>query len=309
MWFLFALVTFFAWGGADLYYKKGNDPADSCSHLKTAMIVGLVMGLAALYTLLTGRLHYQIINLLIYLPVSLCYILSMVVGYYGLRYLELSIASPVQNASGAVTALLLMIFLKTLPGFWTVVSIVLITAGVVFLGILERNEERKKTLPNEKRYERGLPAILIPLTYCVIDSLGTFFDGLYLDDFSCSPLRGVTEETLEDTANVSYQLTFFLAALLLLAYLVIIKKERLKISGQKNRFIAAVMETAGQMTYVYALSGNSVAAAPLVGSYCVASLLLGRLSLGEHLTKKQYGAIALVILGIIILGFVEAGEG
>lgn len=309
MWFIFALATFFAWGAADLFYKKGNNSADSCSHLKTAIIVGLVMGVAALYTLLTESLHYQLINLIIYLPVSLCYILSMVVGYYGLRYLELSIASPVQNASGAVTALLLMFFLKTIPGLWTVISIALITAGVVFLGILERNEERKKTLPNERHYERGLPAILIPLAYCVIDSLGTFFDGMYLDDFSHSPLRGVTEETLEDTANVSYQLTFLVAALFLLAYLLVIKKERPRISRQKDRFIAALMETAGQMTYVYALSGNSVAAAPLVGSYCVASLVLGRLFLRERLTKKQYGAIASVILGIIILGFVEAGEG
>ena len=43
MWFIFALITLFAWGGADLFYKKGADEDDKYSHLKTSMMVGLVM--------------------------------------------------------------------------------------------------------------------------------------------------------------------------------------------------------------------------------------------------------------------------
>ena len=115
MWLLFALITFFAWGGADLFYKLGNRPEERFSHLKTAVCVGLVMGACALFTLLVKRVPYDFRNLLIYLPVSAMYILSMVVGYFGLRYLEVSISSPIQNASGAVSAILLMVVLRRLP--------------------------------------------------------------------------------------------------------------------------------------------------------------------------------------------------
>lgn len=307
MWFVFALVTFLAWGGADLFYKKSNGSSEACSHLKTSVAVGFVMGAAALVTLLTRDLSYDPRNLIIYLPVSLMYILSMTVGYYGLRYLELSISSPVQNASGAVSAILLMLVLHELPDAWTAAAICLITAGVILLGVFERRSEIGTA--GEEKYRRSFAAILFPVAYCVIDSLGTFLDGWYLDDVSASPLLGVTEDTLEDVANVSYQLTFFIAALLLLVYITAVKKEKFPLRGQKDRFLAALLETAGQLTYVYALSGNGIAAAPLIGSYCVASLLLGRVVLREKLEKKQYAAIALVLSGIVIMGVLEGIEG
>ncbi len=41
-----------------------------------------------------------------YLPVSLLYISSMAMGYVGLRYIELSISSPICNSSGALVAVL-----------------------------------------------------------------------------------------------------------------------------------------------------------------------------------------------------------
>ena len=46
MWLVFALATTLLWGAADLFYKKGADARDRYSHLKTAIMVGLVMGLA-----------------------------------------------------------------------------------------------------------------------------------------------------------------------------------------------------------------------------------------------------------------------
>lgn len=48
MWFIPALITILAWGTADLFYKKGNDRADSNSALKTVIMVGVVMGLHAI---------------------------------------------------------------------------------------------------------------------------------------------------------------------------------------------------------------------------------------------------------------------
>ena len=155
---------------------------------------------------------------------------------------------------------------------------------------------------------------MMPIFYCIIDSLGTFFDGLYLDDFEKTPLVGVTADNIEDIANISYELTFAIVAIILAIYVYEIKGEKLSFfkKGENvmtgaplSRLLAAVFETGGQFAYVYAMSGNSIAAAPIVASYCVVSLLLGQLFLKERLSWKQYIAVGLVIAGIVILGIME----
>ncbi len=313
MWLLFALISFFAWGAADLFYKKGSAENEKYSHLKVSIVVGVVMGATAVVTLLTKGIHYDFRNLLVYLPVSAMYISSMTVGYFGLRYLEVSVSSPIQNASGAVSAILLMIVLRELPDIYTAIAIVLITAGVVLLGILERRREVEYLKETDRKYKIGFVAFMMPILYCVLDSLGTFFDGWYLDDWEKTPLIGVTEDTIEDVANVSYQLTFLIVAAVLAFYVFVIRKQKLAFfreEGQRTpttvfRVVAAVLETVGQLAYVYALSGNAIAAAPVIASYCVASLVFGRIFLREKLTWKQYAAVALVVAGIVIMGVLE----
>ncbi len=136
MWFVFALITFALWGTADLFYKMGADSKERYSHLKTSITVGLVMGLVAIGMLIFGDVGYDPVNLLIYFPVSAMYILSMTVGYFGLRYLELSVSSPIQNASGAVSCIIMMVVLRQLPSLIEGIAVVLITFGVVMLGVL-----------------------------------------------------------------------------------------------------------------------------------------------------------------------------
>lgn len=304
-WFLFALVTVLCWGGADLFYKRGAAGAERYTYLKTSIAVGFVMGAHAIFTLLFGNIGYQFINILIYLPVSLMYILSMTVGYCGLRYLELSIASPVQNSSGGLVCILCLVFLGDRLGLAPAAAVAAICAGLVMLGVLESRQGRVEA-PGEGRYVSGLKAFLFPVAYCVIDALGTFFDAYYLDDMAATPLRGVTEETFESVANTSYELTFLLAALALWVFVRVVKKERMPVLKQGNRLTAALLETAGQFTYVYAMSADAVVAAPMVASYSIVSLLLSRVFLRERLSRAQYAAIALVMCGIAVLGFFDA---
>ncbi len=308
MWLLFAFMTFVAWGTADLFYKKSNNESEKYSHLKTSVMVGLIMGLCAAGTIIIKKIDYDPKNLLIYLPVSAMYILSMTVGYFGLRYLELSVSSPIQNASGAVSCIMLMIFLHEIPDKFSLIAVFLITLGVILLGIAEARGNEKLPESENGKYRKSLTAFMMPIAYCIIDSLGTFFDGRYLDDISSTPLVNVTGDNLEDVANISYELTFFAVAVILFIYIRIIKKEKFALTRQGSRIAAASFETAGQFAYVYALSGNAVVAAPVVASYCICSALLARLFLKEKLTAKQYTAVALVISGIIILGIIEGIE-
>ncbi len=305
MWFIYALITFAAWGTADLFYKKGAGEEEPYGHLKTSIMVGLVMGCVAIGTIIFRGIDYDPINLLIYLPVSAMYILSMTVGYFGLRYLELSVSSPIQNASGAVSCLIMMIVLRQLPTLIEGIAVVLITFGVIMLGVFEKQAEDKSVTENNKKYRIGFIAFMMPIFYCIIDSLGTALDGIYLDNFETTPLRNVTVDNYEDVANISYMLTFLIVSLVLLVFVFGIKKEPIRVQTQRSRGLAALCETAGQFTYVYAMAGNGMVAAPMIASYCVASVVLARVFLKEKLTWKQYIMVGCVFAGILLLGIAE----
>ncbi len=306
MWFIYALATMLAWGTADLFYKKGADDNERFSHLKTSMMVGLVMGVHAIGTLIFSDINYDFRNLIVYLPVSAMYILSMTVGYFGLRYLELSISSPIQNSSGIVVTILCFFILgQRIEDIPTVVAMILISGGVILLGIFEKQADKESISKGEKKYRIGFIAFFMPVFYCIIDALGTFLDAYYLDDFAATPLIGVTEETFEDVANISYELTFLIVAIILFVYVRLIKKEKIVPQKQGARLGAAVFETAGQFVYVRAMSGNGMIAAPMIAAYSIVSIILSRIFLKEKLPLKQYLAVGTIMLGIIILGVIE----
>ncbi|NMP38014.1 MAG: EamA family transporter [Clostridiales bacterium] len=303
MWFIFALTTTLAWGFADLFYKKGANEAEAFTHLKTSVAVGAVMGLHAVFTLITADVGYNPVNLLVYLPVSAMYIGSMTVGYFGLRYLELSISSPIQNSSGAVTCIMCLLILGQTLDALSGAGVVMICLGVFVLGLLEKKGQTYDL--TDTKHSKGLKAFMMPVLYCIIDALGTFFDAYYLDDVDSTPLVGVNADNLENVANISYELTFLIIAIVLFVYVRFIKKESFGFNMQKPRIAAAVLETAGQSTYVFAMSGNSAAAAPMIASYSIISLLLSAIFLKEKLRKSQYAAVAVVIAGIALLGVAE----
>ena len=106
-WFWFALIALICWSGSDLFSKIGCcGEKDKTAHLKMVVAVGLVMGLHAAYMIVFHHVSVTWDVVWTYLPVSLLYILSMTLGYVGLRYIELSISSPICNSSGALVAVL-----------------------------------------------------------------------------------------------------------------------------------------------------------------------------------------------------------
>src|SRR5699024_12658242 len=135
------VITALAWGGANLFYKKGSQVEDKTSHLKIVIMVGFAMGIhATLYGLVKG-VDFELFDMIIYLPVSSMYIISMTIGYIGLSYIELSIAAPVQNSSGAISAILLFIFFLRGLSLITIISVVVVSSDVMRLVMLETEEE------------------------------------------------------------------------------------------------------------------------------------------------------------------------
>ncbi|MDY0406135.1 DMT family transporter [Virgibacillus sp. 179-BFC.A HS] len=300
MWFVFSILTALAWGGADLFYKKGTDSDDKYSHLKIVVMVGLVMGVHATAYMFIKGVDFHPFDMVFYFPVSFFYILSMTIGYVGLRYIELSIASPVQNSSGAVTALLVFIFFPTELGVAHFVGIALVTLGIMGISALEKKDElearRLTDQPLEKKYQLSFLAIVFPLLYCVIDGLGTFADAIYLDEMKLIS---------EDNALLAYEYTFLIAAAISYIYLKFFKKVDFHIFRERDKGSAAILETTGQFFYVYAMAKYAVIAAPLIASYSIFSVILSRIFLKEKLSPKHYIAIAVVMFGIALLGLAD----
>ena len=202
MWFWLSLIALLCWSGSDLFSKMGSKPDDKQSHWKMVMAVGLVMGLHAMYEIFVNHVAISWQVIWAYMPASALYILSMILGYIGLRYIELSISTPICNTSGAVAALFLlvgpMLFPKLIPfksydNLLILIPILIMAAAVLMLGIVETREDEEVKIERQKRenvrYVRSALALALPLMYCLIDAAGTAADAIILNDDTPAALR------------------------------------------------------------------------------------------------------------------------
>ena len=203
--------------------------------------------------------------------------------------------------AGAIVAVLTLItagISEDLPPV-ALVAVALVCIGVVGLGFVEANEDeelrRARQDASNRHYAKSWIAILIPVIYCLLDALGTFADSRVLEVLD------------EDSANVAYELTFLMMGVLCAIYVLGIKKQKLIARQEAPKYTGALFETVGQFFYIYALADTEhvAFAAPIISSYCVASVLWSRIFLKEKLSWKHYCAIVTVIAGVIILGILD----
>ena len=299
-WFWFSIIALLCWSGSDFFSKIGcRDPKDKYSQYKMVIAVGVVMGLHAAYEIFIGGVEISWAVICTYLPVSLLYIGSMTLGYVGLRYIELSISSPICNASGALVAVIAIVTGTAEPmAAPQYLAIVLACAGVIGLGFVEANEDEElraaRQAASNYKYAKSWLALALPIAYCLLDAAGTFADDLVLETLN------------EDSANVAYELTFLAAGAVAFVYTCVIKKQKLLPKMEVPNYIGAGFETAGQLAYIYALaSGESALAAPIIASYCMVSVLWSRLFLKEKLSWKHYVCIVVTFAGIVMMGIYD----
>ena len=303
MWFWLSLITLLCWSGSDLFSKIGcRDAKDKYSHLKMVMAVGVVMGLHAAYEVFVNGVVINLDIITTYLPVSLLYILSMAMGYIGLRYIELSISSPICNASGALVAILAILTGGESYPPLVLAAIALVCVGVVGLGVVEAREDDELRAARQEagnfKYAKSWLALALPVAYCILDAAGTFADNLVLEKLS------LTIADYEASANVAYELTFLAAGIICFIYVVLIKKDKLVPKMELPKYTGAIFETAGQFAYIYAIadSDHLAMSAPIISAYCAASVIWSRIFLKEKLSAKHYTMIGLVLVGIVIMG-------
>lgn len=318
MYYIFSILALLCWSGSDLFSKMGTKEHDKNSHWKVVFAVGLIMGIHFFMTLIGGAVidrtigvdgvnkivasllytDFKPMDFVIYLPVAGLYILAMVLGYIGLRYIELSISSPICNSSGALAFLLCVIF-----GIFstdditavTVIGVVMITAGIIALGFVEQKEDEeikkaRQEMANRK-YTKSILAFLLPISYLIIDALGTVGDEL---------LFAKTDIT-DYAANSAFELTFFILAIFAFIWIKLVKKDTI-FKGNKNLFRGGLCETVGQVFYMAVMFSDFSAGMVIISAYCAISVLWSRIFLKEKMSWKHYAAIAVVIAGIVILG-------
>ena len=301
MWFVLSLVALLCWSGSDLFSKIGSKPDDKYSQWKMVVAVGLVMGIHAAFEIFVNGVQINWAAILTYLPASALYISSMILGYIALRYIELSVSSPICNSSGAIASLFMIIFFFKMSGIetqgqlvGTIFGIVACGIGVVGLGFAEMGEDEEVKLKRQEKanvkYSKSWIAIVLPILYCFIDAAGTIADTFILETLD------------ENVANVAYELTFLACGGIAAIYVFAIKRDKPTVKREAPKLIGAVCETAGQFAYIMALAQNSVAAAPIVCCYCALSVVWGAIFLKERLSWKHYLTIAITIAGIVLLG-------
>src|SRR5699024_12765560 len=112
----------------------------------------------------------------------------------------------------------------------------------------------------DKKYQIGVLAITFPILYAIIDGIGTFLDGVYLDELKIIP---------EDRALLAYEFTFFLIAIIAYVYIKFIKKESFYIFIELDRGSAALLEKTGHFFYVIAIAGKAMIAYSIISTHVI----------------------------------------
>lgn len=318
MYYILSILALLSWSGSDLFSKMGTREKDKNSHWKVVFAVGLIMGIHFFITLVGGAVidstvgvdaipkvvasllytDFKPIDFINYLPVAGLYILAMVFGYIGLRYIELSISSPICNSSGALAFLLCVIFgifsTEDITAV-TVIGIVMITVGIIALGFVEQHEDEEVRKARQERanrkYAKSILAFLLPISYLVIDALGTVGDELIFAE----------TDITDYAANSAFELTFFVLAVFAFIWLKLVKKDTV-FKGNKHLYFGGLCETVGQIFYMAVMFSDFSVGMVIISAYCAISVLWSRIFLKEKMSWKHYAVIALVIAGIVILG-------
>ncbi|NLZ71551.1 MAG: EamA family transporter [Clostridiaceae bacterium] len=294
MWLVLSLIALLMWSGSDLFSKLGcQNKSEKTAPLKMLIAIGLMMGLHAFYEIFIKGIAFSIEVIWIYFPVSILYIVSMAIGYFGLRYIELSISSPICNTSGALVVLFYMIR-GFMPDAIILIGVFFTFIGILGLGIAEYIEDEQARIKRQEaaniKYHKSIIAILLPILYSLIDALGTYADSLV---FKLTSLD-------EAQANIAYELTFFIVGLIVFVYLLIHHKFKIT-KTDRSKMLASVFETAGQFAYIYAIADNPISAAPIISCYSVLTVIWSRIILKEKLSWKHYVGIITAFIGIVIL--------
>lgn len=182
-----------------MFYKNGSDISDKLSHLKFLVWLGMVMGVSTFLLLPLSERQLPLWELFMeyieYMPIAAAYVLALMCGIIGRRFLDVSVASPLENIDRAFAAVILLIYfvatgaITDLSEHFTLldpIGFILIVFGVVYLGIQEQKISKAEVASNieKKKHPLGALAFIFPFVYTLFDAVSMVFEGVILNDDS-----------------------------------------------------------------------------------------------------------------------------
>ena len=313
-WLLLTLSCIILWGITDILYKKSSDYNDPLSHFKTFVWIGIIMAPAGgIMVLCSDTLLDSIMMVkdnLYLIPLCIFYTIALFFGLLGKKHLDASVVSPLENIDGAMAAIILYFFflltdrshITSRIGVLEIAATVAIIVGVVLLGMQEHklSKQEMALAKDQRKHRLGALALIFPLMYNLVDAVSMVAIGITVSE--------ETEVAIPDIDFFIFECVgFVVVAVLMWLYLLIAKKYTYN-PFKKTELVrcgAAAGETFGTMTYTFAVGSNPILTAPITSSYCLVTIVLARVFLKERLTKKQYLSLALVVIGVVLLGISE----
>lgn len=313
-WLLLTLSCIILWGITDIFYKKSMDYSDTLSQYKTFVWIGVVMapvgGIMALCSDSLGNSIMLLSDNLYLIPLCIFYVIALFFGLLGAKHLDASVVSPLENIDGAIAAIILYFFflftnrnnITDKVGVADIIGTLAIVVGVVLLGIQEQKLAKQEInlVEDKKRHRLGALALIFPIVYNLVDAVSMVAMGI--------TVSGETDVTIPDIDFFIFEsLGFVVVAIIIWLYMLIAKKYKYNPFKKKDyvRCVAATGETFGTMAFTFAVGMNPILTAPITSSYCLVTIVLARILLKERLTKKQYLSLALLVIGIGLLGIAE----
>lgn len=306
MWILFAALTVLLWGTSETIFKKVST-SDKDSILKLISYNGIILGTAGLIFMFITKTEITLDVILTYLPNALIFITSMFCTYAAMKFTKVSITSPLQNSSCAITTILCILVLHQQVEWYQALAVVAILIGLILIS-LNKDESLKEDTEEKQKCSRRvyLTGVAFALGYWMLDGIGSFMDDYLLTDT-------LSDDQLFIAYGIIYMCIGIICAII---YNVknYIKEAKLKAAGQevekkkfsfdKYKLIGTLIETTGQFTYTKAyFLGDGALVSPFIASYCIVTMILSRIFLKEKLSKYQYILIAIILTSLIVLSW------
>ncbi len=304
---LLGLVCALCWGTADIFATIVSRRLGIYTALYFSHLWGLLLAFVLLLCV-WQPLSITPQALLASLPAGLVLGILLAAGYFafyrGLELGPLAIVSPLTSADGAVAVVLAILFLHETLGIWQICALIILFGGIVFASLegvspLAFLQEIRTTTVTKGGTKWGLVAMLVfGLTLFVVglaaQTLGWFLPTFWMRVFSLMIVACV--RLLQQKHLYSHASPF----------------DAKKHGRRRNwwleiglvTFVAGTLDTGGQFLYSFDTQVAATGIAAAVGScFVLLPLFYGAFILRERLAIHQVIGIALVVVGLIVLGY------
>ena len=308
---VFTLLSMLMVCGEDLYEKKAvfSRVEDA---LKTLVWYGIFNAVVLCALLLFGldeaalMPHDLILNkpAVLLNPICSCTCLFFALAAY--KYVGVSVRNTFANVDGLFYILFLVVYhlLTGNAGFaarlftptMAIGLILILGVTIIYPSLKDHQEEKQGRLASEPAGS-GKTALKIGIALAIVSAL---FDGA--DSFVSSVLIGdsIVDSMEFIAANTLVQviITVFVWIYLWIRHKKIYNPFR-KI--EKYRFVSQAFSAAGDLLYIFALSGDALLGVVLWNAFPILDILGARILMKEKLTRTQYLVLFMLIIGAVLV--------